>query len=111
MTTVSPTAAEAIIEGLLDTGVTHFFVNFGSDHPDIIEALARGEGPARAMVALGYAGWGAGQLEDEVLDNAWLSGPFESAVIFDLPFEERWARAASLMGVDLERLSGVAGHA
>jgi putative transcriptional regulator len=78
---------------------------------DILTAVAHGDGPKRAVVALGYAGWGAGQLEHEVLQNAWLSGPADSSIIFDLPYEERYASAARLLGVDLDRLSGEAGHA
>ena len=78
---------------------------------DILAAVAAGTGPRDALVLLGYAGWGAGQLEREVLDNAWLSGPVDSAVIFDTPFDLRWERAARLLGVDVERLSGEAGHA
>ena len=78
---------------------------------DILTAVAHGDGPQRAVVALGYAGWGAGQLEREVLDNAWLSGPADSSIIFDLPYEKRYESAARLLGVDLHRLSGEAGHA
>lgn len=78
---------------------------------DILAAVARGDGPPRAVVALGYAGWGAGQLEREVQENAWLSGPADSAIIFDLPYDERYESAAKLLGVDLDRLSGEAGHA
>lgn len=78
---------------------------------DILDAVARGEGPARVVVALGYAGWGAGQLEREVLDNAWLSGPADSSIIFDLPYEDRWASATRMLGVDPDRLVGGAGHA
>jgi putative transcriptional regulator len=78
---------------------------------DILEAIAQGQGPDSALVALGYAGWGAGQLEHEVLENAWLSGPSSADIVFDTPFEDRWRQAAELMGVDLSRLSGVAGHA
>ena len=78
---------------------------------DILTALASGEGPAQSLVALGYAGWGAGQLEREVLENAWLSGPADRSIIFDTPFEQRWERAASLLGVDVRLLSGDAGHA
>jgi putative transcriptional regulator len=77
---------------------------------DILAAMARGEGPERAMVALGYAGWGAGQLEREVLENAWLSGPADSEIIFDVPYEQRWERATRRLGVDPERLMGQAGH-
>ena len=78
---------------------------------DILTAVAHGDGPRRAVVALGYAGWGAGQLEREVLDNAWLSGPADSSIIFDLPYDKRYESAARLLGVDLHRLSGEAGHA
>ena len=78
---------------------------------DILTAVARGEGPARAVVALGYAGWAAGQLEQEVLANAWLSGPADTAIIFDLPYEERWASATRMLGVDPDHLMGQAGHA
>ncbi len=78
---------------------------------DILTAVAHGHGPQRAVVALGYAGWGAGQLEREVQENAWLSGPADSSIIFDLPYEKRYESAARLLGVDLNRLSGEAGHA
>jgi putative transcriptional regulator len=78
---------------------------------DILTAVAHGHGPQRAVVALGYAGWGAGQLEREVQENAWLSGPADSSIIFDLPCEKRYKSAARLLGVDLDRLSGEAGHA
>ncbi|MEJ2576453.1 MAG: YqgE/AlgH family protein [Gammaproteobacteria bacterium] len=78
---------------------------------DILEAMACGQGPAHSLVALGYAGWGAGQLEDEMQHNAWLSGPADPEVIFDLPVDERWEAAARLLGVDLRLLSTDAGHA
>lgn len=78
---------------------------------DILAAVARGEGPVRAVVALGYAGWAAGQLEQEVLANAWLSGPADTRIIFDLPYEERWASATRMLGVDPDHLMGQAGHA
>ncbi len=78
---------------------------------DILTAVAHGNGPDRAVVALGYAGWGAGQLEREVQQNAWLSGPADSSIIFDLPYDERYASAARLLGVELDRLSGEVGHA
>jgi putative transcriptional regulator len=77
---------------------------------DILAAMARGEGPPRSLVALGYAGWGAGQLEQEMADNAWLSGPADLHILFDLPAEQRWEAAASLLGVDLHLLSTEAGH-
>ena len=78
---------------------------------DILSALANGTGPQRVLIALGYAGWGAGQLEQEVLDNAWLSGPADASVIFDVPFDKRWEVATRALGVDPERLMGGAGHA
>ena len=78
---------------------------------DVLEALARGEGPARCIVVLGYAGWGAGQLEAELVDNAWLTGPADPAVVFDTPLEARWRAAAGTIGVDLDLLSDAVGHA
>jgi putative transcriptional regulator len=62
-------------------------------------------------VALGYAGWEAGQLEREMLDNAWLSLPVDESIVFGLPFEDRWQAAWQLLGVDSSRVSFIAGHA
>ena len=78
---------------------------------DVLAAMARGEGPAQAVVALGYAGWDAGQLEEEVLQNAWLTVPCDESLIFDLPFDQRWHAAARLLGVELSRISLQAGRA
>ncbi len=78
---------------------------------DILEALARGEGPRECLIALGYAGWGPGQLEQEMVQNAWLSVPADEAIIFHTPFEKRWETAAALTGVDINRLSNDIGHA
>jgi putative transcriptional regulator len=78
---------------------------------DILDALAAGEGPASAVVALGYAGWEAGQLEEEMARNAWLTVPADERVIFGTPVEQRWRAAARLLGVDLFTLSSDAGHA
>ena len=78
---------------------------------DILQAIAAGEGPERAIVTLGYAGWGAGQLEREIQDNAWLSGPTDQAILFELPADQRWEAAARLLGVDVNLLSSEAGHA
>jgi putative transcriptional regulator len=78
---------------------------------DILAAMARGDGPNEAVVALGYAGWDGGQLEDEIRANAWLSAPVDAGIIFDLPFESRWEAAARLLGVDLLRISPISGNA
>jgi putative transcriptional regulator len=78
---------------------------------DILASMARGEGPERALFALGYAGWGAGQLEEEMAANAWLSVPADPAVIFDTPSEHRWHAAARLLGVDLQTLTSYSGSA
>jgi putative transcriptional regulator len=78
---------------------------------DVLEAIAEGRGPSSRLVALGYAGWGGGQLEEEMSANAWLSGPADTGIIFDLPADARWQAAAHLLGVDLNLLSAQAGHA
>jgi putative transcriptional regulator len=78
---------------------------------DILQAIAEGTGPEKSIVTLGYAGWGAGQLEQEIADNAWLSGPADSHIVFDIPSEQRWEAAAASLGVDLNLLSSDAGHA
>ena len=78
---------------------------------DVIDSLASGTGPDRSVVALGYAGWEAGQLEQEMLHNTWLTVPATPELIFDVPFEERWASAAESMGIDISKLSPHAGHA
>jgi putative transcriptional regulator len=78
---------------------------------DVLEAIASGQGPERIVVALGYAGWGEGQLEREMVENAWLNAPAENHILFDLPTEQRWKSAAEGMGIDISRLSPTAGHA
>lgn len=78
---------------------------------DILEAIAHNYGPEEHLVALGYAGWGPGQLDEEMSHNAWLSVPADPDIIFATPQEERWQAAASLLGVDLSLLSLDAGHA
>lgn len=78
---------------------------------DILMAMNDGEGPERALVALGYAGWGPGQLEREMSENAWLSVPADSTIIFDTPIERRWQEAAANLGIDLNTLSDDIGHA
>ena len=78
---------------------------------DVLEAIANGSGPTNRLIALGYAGWGEGQLEQEMIANAWLSGPADPEVLFATPSAERWQSAAQRLGVDLNLLSGQAGHA
>jgi len=78
---------------------------------DVLAALAGGGGPKQVFVALGYSGWSAGQLEEELKSNSWLSVPADAGIIFDTPAEQRWQAAARLLGVDLSLLSGDAGHA
>jgi putative transcriptional regulator len=78
---------------------------------DILEAVGRGRGPQRFLVTLGYSGWGAGQLENEIKQNAWLTVEAQDAIIFDLPVEAKLTAAMGLLGVDYAKLSDEAGHA
>ncbi len=78
---------------------------------DILKAIANDEGPEQFLITLGYAGWGEGQLEQEIANNFWLSCPADSKIIFNTPIEKRWESAASLLGIDLQLLSNDAGHA
>jgi putative transcriptional regulator len=77
---------------------------------DILEAIAEGRGPAQYLVALGYAGWSSGQLEQEMIDNTWLNTPCGEAIIYHTPIEQRWNAAASQLGIDINRLTTAAGH-
>lgn len=78
---------------------------------DILEAVASGQGPDRLLVSLGYAGWAPGQLEGELMQNAWLTVGARADVIFDLPAEDRLPAAMKLLGIDPAMLSEEAGHA
>lgn len=78
---------------------------------DILEAIAEHRGPSKYVVALGYAGWSAGQLEDELKDNTWLNTAADSTIIFDLPIDDRWARAVASLGIDAATLQPIGGHA
>ncbi|WP_395698848.1 YqgE/AlgH family protein [Aquabacterium sp.] len=78
---------------------------------DVLEALAHGSGPKRVLVTLGYSGWAAGQLEDEIGRNGWLNVDANREIIFDTPIELRYERALSLLGFDPRMLSQEAGHA
>lgn len=78
---------------------------------DIITALATGDGPKQCLIALGYAGWGEGQLEAEIAANSWLTVPAHKGIIFNTPFEQRWTTAAQTLGIDVTLISSTAGHA
>ncbi|MEM9254377.1 MAG: YqgE/AlgH family protein [Pseudomonadota bacterium] len=78
---------------------------------DILRAIAADQGPADHLIALGYAGWAAGQLEQELAENSWLTLPGASDIIFDTPAEQRLGAAAAMLGVDMNLISGQAGHA
>jgi len=79
---------------------------------DVIETLARDASGAHALLALGYAGWDAGQLERELMDNAWLTVEVQDhAILFETPLEARWHEAAALVGVDINQMTPTAGHA
>lgn len=78
---------------------------------DILVAIANNEGPKESLIALGYAGWSAGQLDHEITQNTWLSVNADPSIIFSTPCEQRWQAAANLLGVDLSLLSHQIGHA
>lgn len=78
---------------------------------DVLEAIAHGEGPEKFMVALGYAGWGSGQLEDEMRENAWLNVMASADIVFDQPVDLRWEKAVASMGIDIATLQPAGGHA
>lgn len=78
---------------------------------DVLERIAAGTGPTRFLLMLGFSGWGPGQLESELADNAWLTVPADNELLFDVPLEMRWQAATSRLGVDPGQLAGYAGHA
>jgi len=82
-----------------------------SSSRDMLASIAANEGPEKSLIALGYAGWAAGQLEKELAENAWISTPASEQIIFDTPVTERWKSAAASAGIDLSRLSSDVGHA
>lgn len=77
---------------------------------DILEAIGQGVGPKTFLIALGYAGWGEGQVEQEIIENSWLSVPSQSDILFKLPSAQRWQAAAHQIGVDINLLPTQAGH-
>jgi putative transcriptional regulator len=78
---------------------------------DVIEAIATDKGPEKYLVALGYAGWGQGQLEQEILANTWLNSPYSQNVLFDTEINKRWQGAAEEIGININQLTTQAGHA
>lgn len=78
---------------------------------DILTALAEGRGPIHHLLALGYAGWGAGQLEQEIQANAWLTAEADEEIIFNTELEQKWPRAMAKLGINASMLSSTAGHA
>lgn len=78
---------------------------------DVLEAMAKGEGPANAVIALGCAGWGAGQLEQELIENTWLTVPADAELLFGTPLDQRWHVAAGRIGIDMVNLADYSGHA
>jgi putative transcriptional regulator len=78
---------------------------------DILRAIAAGAGPRRHLLALGYAGWGPGQLDGEIRANGWLHVPADEELVFDPGLETKWDRAMAKMGIDPRMLSDAAGHA
>ncbi len=84
---------------------------FVTTSQDILTDVAAGKGPEHILMALGYAGWGAGQLEEEIRQNAWLTVPASAEIVFNTPYEERWRAAARSIGIDPAKLTIGAGHA
>ena len=78
---------------------------------DILEAISKGDGPKKSLVALGYASWGAGQIEQELAENSWLNIPADESILFDTPPAKRWKKATELLGFDLHQISRDIGHA
>lgn len=78
---------------------------------DVLEAIAQGKGPKQRLLLLGYAGWGPGQLEQEMRDNSWLSTPSDPFLMFETPWSNRWAEATRRLGIDPRNLTEYGGHA
>jgi putative transcriptional regulator len=90
---------------LLDNDVTITTSN------DIIRAIAEDKGPNDVLVALGYVGWTEHQLEQEIIDDAWLVCPFSPEILYDVPFQERWRYAGLMLGINMDQLVSGGGHA
>lgn len=123
-----PVAAKKPVVSGGPVGTERGFVLHGKDHNfentlavsddiqltfsrDVIDAMAIGDGPEKSLVAIGYAGWESGQLEQEMLSNSWLNVDATPELVFDTPFAKRWDSAARLLGIDIANISPDAGHA
>ncbi len=100
-------SADWMSEGSLDVDGAHGL----SASMDVLQAVASGSGPAQARLLLGYAGWGAGQLEEEIWQNSWLTAPADDEIIFDTDYRTKWQRAMAKLKIDPGMLSGDAGRA
>ena len=78
---------------------------------EALKAIGEGKGPEQVIVSLGYSGWEAGELEQEIINNDWILAPADPTILFDIPFKDRWKAAASLVGVDFTFLTREIGHA
>lgn len=78
---------------------------------DVLHAIAKGEGPENYLIALGYAGWGKGQLDKEIQENSWMISPADTGLIFQTEAEQAWPRAMAMLGIDISMLSTSSGHA
>ncbi|MBU6418936.1 MAG: YqgE/AlgH family protein [Proteobacteria bacterium] len=100
-------SADWMSEGSLDVDGAHVL----SASMEVLQAVASGGGPRQARLLLGYAGWGAGQLEDEIWRNSWLTTGADEEIIFDTGYQSKWQRAMAKLKIDPGMLSGDAGHA
>ncbi len=91
-------------DGLIDDeadGIIHVSKHIGvSANMSVLERIAAGTGPSRRAMMLGYAGWGAGQLDEEIREGSWITMDLDPAMIFEVPVEQRWARAFAAIGID-----------
>jgi putative transcriptional regulator len=78
---------------------------------DILLSMASGNGPSESLLILGYSGWGAGQLEQELKTNSWINAPASQDILFTVPYKNRWEEAINLLGVNVSNISGQIGHA
>jgi putative transcriptional regulator len=107
-----------VLHEQIDVASTHFSSSLKipgglemTTSKDVLEAISNGTGPKKVLVTLGYSGWGAGQLEEEMSRNSWINVGAAPEIIFDTPVEQRYDKALSLLGIDPRMLSQEAGHA